>query len=535
MNSVNIIRSILIVIPLVALTITGCDQEELLNKTNPNAPATSSFWKSAEDARRGIIGAYAPFTDIWYYTRFEIFASDYRDDLVNGFAISERTATGNFNADPASNAAFWVWSAMYKGVSRANEVLQNVPQIEDIDEGVKNNILGEAYFIRAFNYFNLLNYWRNVPLLLTPASLVEDTRKVPQADPADVYAQIISDLEEAEKLLPETWTGDDIGRVKKVAATGMIGKVHLYHEQWQLAKDAFQKVMNDGSVGLVDDFRDNFREATENNQESLFEIQFKNSADGNQGWCADCSNHGSGAAYHNDLTTRPVGNQDGLKINRWALDLFLDETTVNGETDPRAWSTLFWNTADIPGPSATTTYEGDVLTESYYLGQTYDDTWGGTTNYGDIFVTKHLDFEQGYTSATAGGWHRSGNNLRILRYADILLMFAEAEFQLNGSTQAALDAINEVRARVDMPAFATITMQDIMDERVKELSLERTRYYDLLRWGMVKERIVDNPDNVKSESGGTAAYRPGREYIAIPQQEMENSDVFVQNAGWESL
>ena len=74
-----------------------------------------------------------------------------------------------------------------------------------------------------------------------------------------------------------------------------------------------------------------------------------------------------------------------------------------------------------------------------------------------------------------------------------------------------------------------------MDERVKELSLERTRYYDLLRWGLVDERIVNNPDNVKSESGGTGAYRPGREYVAIPKDEMDNSDVFVQNQGWESL
>jgi hypothetical protein len=113
-------------------------------------------------------------------------------------------------------------------------------------------------------------------------------------------------------------------------------------------------------------------------------------------------------------------------------------------------------------------------------------------------------------------------------------MFAEAEFMLSGSSAAALAAINKVRARADMPDFDSITMQDIMDERVKELSLERTRYYDLLRWGLVDERIVNNPE-IKSESGGTGAYRPGREYVAIPKDEMDNSDVFVQNPGWEAL
>ena len=528
-------KKYILLIALIIVAITACDEDKLLNQTNPNALAPSNFWRTAEDAKLAIIGAYAPFTDIWYYTRFEIFLSDYRDDLVNGFAVSERTAAGNFNADPASNGAKWVWSAMYKGISRANEVIYNVPLIGDIDEADRNHILGEAHFIRAFNYFNLLNYWRNVPLILVPSGQVENARQVPQAAPEDVYNQIIADLTEAEKLLPEFWPPADLGRARKVAATAMIGKVHLYHEKWDLAKAAFANVMSNPNVGLVDDYRDNFREATENNIESIFEVQFKNNSDGKQGWCADCANHGAGAAYHNDLVTRPFGNQDGLRINQWALDLFLDEATENGQTDPRAWSTLFWETDDYPGPSDFTLYQGDTLTESYFLGMPYDSAYAGSGNDGQIFVTKHLDFEEGYESAQAGGWHRSGNNLRVLRYADVLLMFAEAEFQLNGSSQAAVDAINEVRARVDMPAFNSITMQDIMDERVKELSLERTRYYDLLRWGLVDERIVNNPDNVKSESGGTGAYRPGREYVAIPQDEMNNSDVFVQNQGWEAL
>ena len=110
-------------------------------------------------------------------------------------------------------------------------------------------------------------------------------------------------------------------------------------------------------------------------------------------------------------------------------------------------------------------------------------------------------------------------------------MFAEAEFQLNGSTVAALKAINDVRERADMPPHTSITMQDIEDERVKELSLERTRYFDLLRWGKVKSRIVDNPQ-FKSESAGTTAYKPGREYIAIPQNEIDSNPNFEQNPGY---
>ena len=101
------------------------------------------------------------------------------------------------------------------------------------------------------------------------------------------------------------------------------------------------------------------------------------------------------------------------------------------------------------------------------------------------------------------------------------------------ATQAAVDAVNEVRARVDMPPFGLeMTMDDIRDERVKELTLERTRYFDLLRWDMVKERIVDTP-GIKSESGGTGAYRPGREYLDLPQNDLNLNSNFRHNPGYE--
>ena len=200
-------KKYILIITLILAALTACDEDKLLNQTNPNALAPSNFWRTAEDAKLAIIGAYAPFTDIWYYTRFEIFLSDYRDDLVNGFAISERTAAGNFNADPASNGAKWVWSAMYKGISRANEVIYNVPLIDDMDDTERNNIIGEAYFIRAFNYFNLLNYWRNVPLITLPSGQIENAREVPQATPDEVYNQIIADLEEAENHLSKSKKG----------------------------------------------------------------------------------------------------------------------------------------------------------------------------------------------------------------------------------------------------------------------------------------------------------------------------------------
>ncbi|MFY0600168.1 MAG: RagB/SusD family nutrient uptake outer membrane protein [Cyclobacteriaceae bacterium] len=504
----------------VFIAISACD-ESILEQTNPNGQSPGNFWRDEADATKGIIGAYSPFTDIWYYTRFEIFLSDYRDDVVNAFGTSDRSNPGRFEGVAEGNGSRWVWSAMFKGVSRANEVLFNVPNIE-MDEAVKNNILGEAYFIRAFNYFNLINNWLNVPLVTIPSGQIANPEDITQADPEAVWMQIVEDLQEAQTLLPKSWSGDNIGRVTQGSANAMLGKVHLYRGEWSLAKTEFAKVLDPGSgFDLVDDYRDNFREATENNKESLFEIQLL--ADGQAGWCADCSNHGSGAGFHQDLAPEGYTGQDGMRINQWALDLFLDERTVNNEIDPRAFTTLFWNTTE------TTTYEGDVLASVTYEGTTYEDAFSATDTR--VWASKHLDFEQGYTAASIG-WHFSGNNLRLIRYADVLLMFAEAEFMINGSSTDAVNAINRVRSRVDMPAHTTITLQDIKDERVKELTLERSRYFDLLRWGEVKTTIADNT-SLKNESGGTGAYRAGREYMAIPQLELDNADgKWDQNTGY---
>ncbi|MEM6628824.1 MAG: RagB/SusD family nutrient uptake outer membrane protein [Bacteroidota bacterium] len=520
MKSITLsIKRLLILVPILLFTLS-CE-DDFLTQVNPNAVTPASFWTSADEAEKGIFGAYSPFTHIWYYTRFEIFASDYRDDVVNGFNTSERTAVGYFSGTSETNATFWVWSTMYQCITRANEVLANVPAI-DMDPQLKDNILGEAHFIRAFNYFNLLNNWLNVPLITVPISEIEEPNLISQAAPAEVWAQVEADLQSAQQLLPASWPSDGVGRATSGAATGLLGKVFLYQGKWAEAKDEFAKVINSGTYQLVEDYGHNFTEEFENNSESLFEIQMI--SDGNGAWGGDAPGRGKGSAYQPDLAPAGFTNQNGMRINDWLLDLYMDEQTVNGEIDPRAFTTLFWDTND------STNYRGNVLKSRTYEGKSFAEAFpNGNTA---IFANKYLDWEfNGHSGSLDGGWHGAGNNLRMLRYADVLLMFAEAEFMLNGSTQAALDAINQVRARADMPPFESITMQDIEDERIKELTLERTRYFDLLRWGKVVERIVNNPD-LKSESAGTTAYKPGREYIAIPQNEIDGNPNFVQNPGY---
>ncbi|MFD2587350.1 RagB/SusD family nutrient uptake outer membrane protein [Croceitalea marina] len=515
-------------IALLAISLVSLNcSDDILNQTNPNSITPASFWQNADDANRGAFGMYTPFTNIWYYTRFEIFTSDYRDDVINGFNTSERTAVGYFSGTADSNATFWVWQAMFQGVARANEVIFNVPNI-DMDATLRDNIVGEGHFVRAFNYFNLLNNWRNIPIITLPTSEY-DLNEVMQAPPEDVWAQIELDLQTARDLLPNSWSAEFTGRATAGAAAGLLGKTYLYQGKWAEAKAVFSEIMAGtyGSYQLMDDYAANFTEEFENNAESLFEIQLVN--DGNGGWGGDGPGRGKGSAYQADLAPRGFTNQNGMRVNQWAYDLFTDEVTVNGELDPRIYTTLFANSDE------TTEYQGKTLAFKTFTDKTFLEAYPDTDldKPIPIYANKWMDWEfTGRVESRDGGWHGGGNNLRLLRYSDILLMFAEAEFMLNGSTPAALDAINQVRARVDMPAFTSITMQDIEDERVKELTFERTRYYDLLRWGKVVERIVNNPD-LKSESAGTGAYKPGREYIAIPQNDIDrNFPRWTQNEGY---
>ncbi len=499
----------------------GCS-DDVLEQRNPNVLTPDSFWQTESDANKGIIGAYSPLNTIFYYSRFEIFLSDYRDDVINGYGTSDRTQVSYFAADPSGNPVRWVWSGMFQAVARANEVLFYVPDIEDPDfsQEEKDNILGEGHFIRAYNYFNLLNNWLNLPLITIPFREIEDPSSIQQVPPSEIWALLEADLKSAQEKLPQSWPEDQVGRATSGAATAYLGKVYLYQGKYAEAKAEFAKLM-DGSYQLMDDYAHNFTEEFENNAESIFEIQLI--ADGNGGWGGDAPNRGKGSGYQPDFAPAGFTNQDGMRVNQWALDLFLDEQTINGEIDPRTFTTFFWNTNE------TTNYQGKVLESRTYLNKSYADAFpsGGDL----IFGNKWLDWEfNGLEHSLDKGWHGAGNNLRVMRYADVLLMFAEAEFMLNGSSTEALDAINQVRARADMPPHASVTLQDIEDERIKELTFERTRYFDLLRWGKVEERIVNS--DFKSESGGTGAYKAGREYIAIPQNEIDQNPNIKQNPGY---
>ncbi|MEP1486821.1 MAG: RagB/SusD family nutrient uptake outer membrane protein [Algibacter sp.] len=494
----------------------GCDGD-ILNQTNPNTLTPDNFWQDGDDAQSAIIGTYSPLSTIFYHGRIwysmELALSD--EIFVTG-AIGTRAEVYDFNAGNGNFAN--AFAEMWKVIFRANLVLENVPNI-DMDTALKDNILGEAYFLRALNYFVLVNHFGNVPLVTAPAASLAETQQAP-ASPDLVWAQIKADLNAAIPLLPVSWDDNNKGRVMKGSAAALLGKTHLYLEEWGQAATELKRVIDGefGTFDLMPNFEDNFRESSENNIESLFEIQFDKTGAWTAGWGADVPSTARYSSFDNDFS----GGSHSV-MNPWVLDLFLKETTNGGDIDPRAYETLVW---DYPGAE----HFGEPFAEKY--ATQLADYAADPTLMRPVRAAKYVNPNSG---AAVPSFSANGNNKRVIRFADVLLMHAEAENEDNGPTTAAYASINRIRARVDMPDIpASLSKEDfrqrVRDERVLELCNESQRPLDLLRWGLLPDRFVDNPEFRRAE----ILYVPGRELYPIPQLEIDTNPAYEgnQNPGY---
>ena len=491
----------------------GCEAD-LLDQSNPNTLTPDIFWQSEADATAAIIGTYSPLSTIFYHGRIWYMVELSNSDEIwnpGGIGGDLRHYNGNPNDGNYANA----FAEMWKVIFRANLVLQNVPKIE-MDASLKDNILGEAYFLRALNYFVLVNHFRNIPLVTKPAANLAETQQS-QVDPNLLWDQIKADLTAAIPLLPISWDDSNKGRAMKGSASALLGKSHLYLEEWGAAVTEFNKLIGGdyGTFDLMQNFGDNFLETAENNIESLFEIQYDKTGAWTAGWGADVPSTARYSSMDFDHAN--------YWMNPWVLDLFMRETTNGGLMDPRAKETLVW---DYPGAEH---FDGRLFAEKFATEiANYEEDPANRRR--PVRNAKFIDPNGGQPRAA---FNTNGNNKRIIRFADVLLMHAEAENEANGPTPAAYTSINRVRARVDMPAIPEGLSKEefrqrVRDERTLELCNESQRPLDLLRWGLSPSRFVDDP----SLRPNALLYVPGREYFPIPQLEIATNPNMVQNPGY---
>ncbi|MCC7507688.1 MAG: RagB/SusD family nutrient uptake outer membrane protein [Saprospiraceae bacterium] len=444
-----------------------------------------SFFQTADDATQAINAAYQPLlfctpNNNFYWALAELPSEE---AIVGGDGSRPGLVELDFYTfTPRTQELNDFWALNYNGIAQCNIVLEKVPGI-DMNATLKNRVLGEAYFLRAYYYFLLTQVFGDVPLYtkVTPP----DELKVPKTPVSTVRNQIILDCDQAAALLPLQHSGADLGRATRGAALALAAKTALYEKNWEKTLEYTGQVKALGIYALVPDYRDNFRENTQNNAESVWEIQHTNLELGvgnslNQWWASKKFSEGYGFAEVTESY-----------FNSFEAD------------DPRRGFTIASNNEE---------YFGLIYKNSF------SSTRRGTRKYlqADAEVTQKADGDINYTA---------------IRYAEVLLWEAEALAEL-GRVQDALEPLEQVRARaraqaIDpataLPPVTATDKQAVIDairrERQAELGFECHRFFDLVRWGIAQDSVPE--------------FQVGKhEVFPLPQTEIDLNPNLVQNKGY---
>ncbi|WP_051590745.1 RagB/SusD family nutrient uptake outer membrane protein [Flavobacterium daejeonense] len=514
---------------LAAITVS-CVQDEDLIQVNPNESSSESFWKTDADAIKGLNAAYSSLLNEGTYMRSSPLLLDLKgDDTRSNSPWGSMKNVGYFNSNVTDPAIYgWAYREYYQGINRCNQVILKVPSIVFTDSNLKDRILGQAYFLRGLYLFHAVNMFKSVPIPLD-LSVYH-----PQKTQAEGWAQVISDFKMAADLLPSSYanlTGIDTkdlngnpikGRATKGAALGYLGKAYLFTKDFDNAKITFKQVIDLGVYSLVSNYGDNFSDSNENNAESLFEVQFSRAAGGvGLSWGGiPASDWGKTSARAITYGARAFGFTD-VQPTFTLFNEFQVEKTKTGALDPRLDATIYYKKPGGATPIYQTTFELQYQNSPADLNDIYCKKY---ENGGGAFSNEY-------------DW-RSGINERLLRYADILLMYAEC-LNETGNTSGAYTYIQMVRDRANLPDLAVVKpsmnqaqMRDqIGHERFLEFALEGHRFDDIRRWGWLQDPV--KLAWLKSRDVEFNSYTTGREFFPIPQLEIDtNKFPFTQNEGY---
>lgn len=475
-----------------ALLVSSCKKSFLDVAPQGQQPAVQ-FWTSAEDASKAVNAIYANLRS-WENVAFPalVVESVAADEAEKGSTPSDATFWNifdSFNVTSTEGSLQSFWTGQYQNINLCNQVLDNIPAIE-MDENLKARYLAEAKFVRAYSYFRLVRAYGDVPLRLNVPKDASEYN-LPRSSKDQVYAQIEKDLTEAALVLPQNYPATELGRATKGAAMGLHAKVALYQKKWNDVLTLTNQVMGLG-YALFPDFEKQFRTENENNSESIFEIQAELLL-GNK----DASN----SQYSQ------VQGAAGVPGGGWGFNVPTATLASAFEpNDPRRDATILFR--------GETTPQGDVIP---------------TTTPNPMYNQKsYVPFGMRVSEYNEG----SQQNIRVLRYADILLMNAEAANEL-GDAGRALTSLNLVRARArgnnPISVLPPVTTTDqaslrsaIYKERQVELAMESDRYFDVIRQGRALE--VFGPKGWKANKN---------EVWPVPQQEIDLSGgLLTQNPGY---
>lgn len=477
------------------LTLGSC--ENYLDKAPLDSINTANFFKTESDAISAINGAYQPLqwpklynlrlwtTDIW--------AGNSVVGAGGGTDGIETQDISNFVTSTDNAAALDIWRGPAPGILRCNLVLQNVPSM-NINENLKNRILGEAYFLRANYYFILVRLFGDVPLITTPQTPSDNLR--PARTPKEqVYQLIIDDLQKAITLLPakSSYAGNDIGRANKGAAVGMLAKVNLTLGNYQEVVNGCREVSNQG-FQLNANYSDNFNPTSNITIETLFDVQYNGKT--------------SYSFWDNENQASWVSTFTGPRNSNFVGGGY-------GWNQPTSNFVGLYETGDLRKDKTILYENGPDFDGKKYLASY------STTGFN---LRKFL-----VSTSVSPDYDTNPENWTVLRYADVLLMEAEALCELNRTSEA-LVPLNLVRKRAGLSA-STETNQSLLrdiirKERRLELAFEGHHWFDVIRYdkGLYAQKYF--------QSIGKSNFASKHLLLPIPQKEIDANPNLTQNTGY---
>ncbi|MFA6084267.1 RagB/SusD family nutrient uptake outer membrane protein [Mucilaginibacter sp.] len=510
---------------LILLSVSSCTKFLDTKPTDFLSPTT--YYQNESQLTASLVGVYDILGSTNVYARHYIARLGMEAD--EGFYNTDAVVTGPqvYNFSPSDTYIGGFWNDLYVGINRANNLLASVNNNTQIAQAFRDQVRGETLFLRAYYYFLLVQNFGGVPLILDPTLSTENV-SVPRSTAKQVYEKIIADMEAAEPLVASINTLGFGGRVSKSAVRGILARVCLYMagnpvndlSKYKEASFWAKKVMDDGDAGHV--LNPNFTQVFMNYaqdkydiKESIWEVEF---------W-------GNVAGAYNE--TGQVGAWIGITSTN---------TTIIGQ----AYG--FLNCTSKLYKS----YEAQDIRKDLSIAPYVYTAAGGKTNYtsttdASLYTRNVGKYRREWELVTPRSANATPTNFPILRFADVLLMYAEAENEVNGSpTPPALDALNLVRQRAHATLYTganTITSKSdfhdkIIDERSRELCFEALRKPDLIRWGIFVP-TMKGVASLMSQQNATNFYSLAYRNVSdrnllfpIPSKDMSLNSALVQNPGW---
>ena len=527
--------NIFLVIPAILVSFSSC--EEMLDVNNPNSITTNDFWKSPKDANYAVNAIYATLNGQPADLRISDLLNR-TDEMVSYYGWAD--AANFYNNKVPLGVGYdnlynsWPFNETYASIYQINQAIAKIPAI-DMDQTLKDRYIAEVKFIRAYHYINLVTLWGNIPY--ADAILGNQSAGYPSRSIPELWELIEADLTFAKDNLPVEYSDAiDKSRITKGAAKSLLAKAFMQQHKWSNAKDELSDVITSAKYSLIANYHDNFTHYNEFNSESIFEIP----------WMEGASPSGSGE--HTSVQAQvysPVGGHNEYEATPKMIDEFNLSAKYynNNNADSRRDITFIWNGMNPSIQVYGTNFAGLESHSSFFL-------WAGDGISNHAWIRKNLN---DYWNTGENGW--SGINRRKIRYADVLLMYAECLINTGAASQA-YQYINIVRKRAGVQdltptnlladiAKPELTMHgytiptdeqgkmqiQIEYERIWELTGEQTRFFDLVRWGYFESTAKLNILSFTDRSFKT--FTIGRDNVLpIPSVELDNNPGVTQNPGY---